>query len=140
VPEGRLSMGVLDNMKDVADLIKKAGDIELYKKIVAAEDEVRELTRENRRLEDRALELEEAVRFKDAIEFKAPFYYLKEGDQTPFCPSCWEEKEKRPVHVVLIFGHEGGRSRWDCPVCKNTFMVGKGTGQGQLVPRVQRYT
>jgi len=133
-------MGVVENLKDVADLVKKAGEIDLYKKISAAEDEVRDLTRDKRRLEDRVAELEEALRFRDAIEFRAPFYYLKEGDQTPFCPSCWEGKEKRPVHVVLIFGQEGGRRKWDCPVCKNVFMVGTAAGQGRLVPQVRRYT
>src|SRR4029077_5372447 len=96
-------MGVVENLKDAADLVKKAGQIELYKKISAAEDEVRELTREKRRLEDRVEELERALRFKEETGFRAPFYYLKEGgDQTPYCPRCWE-KDKRAVHVVLQF-------------------------------------
>jgi hypothetical protein len=30
-------MGVVENLKDVADLVKKAGEIDLYKKISAAE-------------------------------------------------------------------------------------------------------
>ena len=93
-------MGVLENLKDVADLVKKAGEIELYKKISAAEDEVRELTREKRRLEDKVEELERAFRFQQEVVFKAPFYYLKEGDQTPYCPRCLE-KDKHPIHLVL---------------------------------------
>jgi hypothetical protein len=39
-------MGVVENLKDVAELVKKAREIELYKKISAAEDEVREIARE----------------------------------------------------------------------------------------------
>ena len=39
-------MGVIENLKDLGELVKKAGQIELYKQIVAAEDEARELNRE----------------------------------------------------------------------------------------------
>jgi hypothetical protein len=91
-------MGVVENLKDVADLVKKAGEIELYKKISAAEDEVRELTREKRRLEDRVEELERALKLKNTMKFKAPLYY-QEGDEVPFCPACYE-KDGRAVHVV----------------------------------------
>lgn len=41
-------MGPLENIKEVADLIKKAGDIELYRKIAESEGEVIELTYANR--------------------------------------------------------------------------------------------
>jgi hypothetical protein len=36
-------------------------------------------------------ELERALRFKDDLKFKEPFYYL-EGDKTPYCPVCWEDE------------------------------------------------
>jgi hypothetical protein len=48
-------MGVIENMKDIAELIKRAGDIELYRKMVESEGEVIDLTRENRRLGERVL-------------------------------------------------------------------------------------
>lgn len=120
-------MGVVENLKDLADLVKKAGQIELYKQISAAEDEVREIAREKRRLEDRLEELERALRFKEATIFKAPFYYLKQGDQTPFCPRCWE-KDRHAVHVVLSW-EEDGIAQWHCPDCKNTFEIRSGQRQ-----------
>ena len=110
-------MGVLENLKDVADLVKKAGEIELYKKISAAEDEVRELTREKRRLEDKVEELERAFRFQQEVVFKAPFYYLKEGDQTPYCPRCLE-KDKHPIHLVLK-----PTGQHICPDCDKSFRL-----------------
>jgi hypothetical protein len=88
-------MGVVENLKDAADLLRKAGQIELYKQISAAEDEVRELAREKRRIEDRVEELERALRFKEETVFKAPFYYLKQGDQTPYCPTAGRSTGKR---------------------------------------------
>jgi hypothetical protein len=40
---GEESMGIIENAKDIADLIKKAGDIELYRKICALEGEIIDL-------------------------------------------------------------------------------------------------
>jgi hypothetical protein len=133
-------MGVVENLKDVAELVKKAGEIELYKQISAAEDEVREIAREKRRLEDRVQELEHALLFKDETEFKAPFYYLKQGDQTPYCPRCWE-KDRHAIHVVFIFDNRE-RTRWDCPACKEIYLIEKpgATRQHQIQPRIRRYT
>ena len=133
-------MGVVENLKDAAELLRKAGQIDLYKKIAAAEDEVRELTREKRRLEDQVEEMQRAQRFVQETEFKAPFYYLKEGDQTPYCPRCWE-KDKHAVHVVIIFDNND-RTRWDCPACKQYYLIDKsGAGESRrLAPRVNRYT
>ena len=116
-------MGVVENLKEIADLVKKAGEIDLYKKISAAEDEVREVTREKRRLEDRLEELERALRFKEETVFKAPFCYLKEGDQTPYCPHC-VEKSGHAIHVVLQFDRPEG-TRWDCPACKQLYLFEK---------------
>lgn len=131
-------MGVVENLKDVADLVKKAGEIELYKKISAAEDEVRELTRDKRRLEDRVEELERALTFKEQTVFRAPFYYSKEGDQTPYCAHCLE-KSKHAVHVVLQFDNEE-HTRWDCPACKYEYLIKKGGSQGwQRQTRIEPY-
>jgi hypothetical protein len=43
-------MGVIDDVKEVGDLIKKYNDIELNRKIVNLEGEVLDLTRDKRRL------------------------------------------------------------------------------------------
>ncbi len=43
-------MGITDNAEEIADLIKKVGDIELYRKIVELEGEIVDLTRQKRSL------------------------------------------------------------------------------------------
>jgi hypothetical protein len=95
--------------------------IDLNRKLVALEGEVLDLTRDNRRLESKVEELEIALRLKKALEFKEPFYWL-EGDNTPYCPACWE-KTHQAVHVVKAWSEEG-RTGWDCPCCKNRIAVG----------------
>jgi hypothetical protein len=113
-------MGVLDNVKEVADLVKKMGDIDLYRKIVHAEGEVMELTRQLRSAEERVRELEGTLLFKDKLAFKAP-YYFAEGDIVPYCPRCWEG-DKRAIHLVLIFTNTE-RTRYDCPQCDKSVVV-----------------
>jgi len=71
-------MGVVENMKDVADLIKKIGDIELNRKILTLETEVLDLTRDKRRADEKVEELERALKFKNELKFKDP-YYWREG-------------------------------------------------------------
>ena len=105
-------MGVIENMKDIAELIKRAGDIELYRKMVESEGEVIDLTRENRRLGERVQELEKTLAVQLQMTFKAPLWY-QEGDLTPFCPKCWETN-KLAVHVIFVLDRSDA-TRWDCP-------------------------
>ena len=113
-------MGVIENAKEIADLVKKIGDIDLYRKIVALEGEVLDLTREKRGLENKVEELERALVFRKTLTFHEPFYVV-EGDATPYCAPCWEQKHEA-VHVVKQWA-EKGRTRWDCPICKNHLVV-----------------
>jgi hypothetical protein len=50
-------MGVVENMKDVAELIKKLGDIGLNRRILNLENEVLDLAREKRRADEKVEEL-----------------------------------------------------------------------------------
>jgi hypothetical protein len=77
-------MSIIDNAKEIADLVKKMGDIELYRKIVALEGEVIDLTREKRGLEEKLFELERSVELRRSLTFKEPFYF-EENDTTPYC-------------------------------------------------------
>jgi hypothetical protein len=116
-------MGLIDNMKELADLIKKAGDVDLYRKIVESEGEVMDLTREKRQLEDRVRELEGLLALQKIMVFKEPFFW-QEGDGTPFCPACWEDK-RAAIHLFLVFDNLE-RIRRDCPACKSVYTVNKG--------------
>jgi hypothetical protein len=113
-------MGVVENMKDVADLVKKFNDIELNRRILNLENEVLDLARAKRRGEEKIEELERTLKFKAALEFKEPFYWL-DGDTVPFCPNCWE-KSHQPIHVVNLWT-EHGQTRHECPSCKTPYTV-----------------
>ena len=115
-------MSVTDNVREVADRIRKFNDIEWNRKIVDLEGEILDLIRDKRRLETRVEDLEDTLAFKQKLVFKEPFVWL-EGDATPYCPSCWEANHKA-VHVVLVYDDEDSTGR-DCPNCKHRYIIRK---------------
>jgi len=119
-------MGILDNIKEVADFAKKVGDIELYRKIVHLEGEVIELTRENRQADQKIEDLQKQLTLKAKMTFRQPFYY-QDGDAVPFCPRCFE-KDTRSMHLVRG-GDDSVHSRWDCKECKQVYLIEHGGPQ-----------
>jgi len=111
-------VGVVENMKDVADLVKRFNDIELNRRILTLETEVLDLSRDKRRLEEKVEQMEKSLKLRNDLYFHEPFYWVK-GDSIPYCASCWET-QTAAIHV--IFGHDSneGYSAWQCPGCKHT--------------------
>jgi hypothetical protein len=113
-------MGIIENIKDAADLAKKIGDIELYRKIVHLEGEVMDLTREKRQADQKIEELEGKLALKTKMNFKQPFYF-QEGDNVPFCPRCFE-KDKTAVHLFLDINRDD-LQKWECRECKSAYRI-----------------
>jgi hypothetical protein len=115
-------MGAVENIKEVADLVKKFNDIELNRRIVKLEDEVIDLTRNKRRADDKVEELERALKFNAELKFKDPYYWL-DGDPSPYCAGCWDAK-KLPVHIVTV-KHPLTHDQKQCPSCKHIYDRGQ---------------
>jgi len=116
-------LSAVENIKDLAEFVRRFNDIELNRRILNLEQDVIDLSRDRRRLEDRLEELERALRFKESLSYKAPFYWL-EGDSTPFCPACWDSK-RTATHVTRDLV-PGFGPRLVCAVCKNNYPVRSG--------------
>jgi hypothetical protein len=71
-------MGVLENMKDVAELVKKFGDIELDRRILNLENEVLDLSRDKRRAGEKVEELERALTFSKKLAIRDGLYWAGE--------------------------------------------------------------
>jgi thymidine phosphorylase len=112
-------MGIIENAKEVADLVKRIGDIDLYRKIIELEGEIIELTRQNRNQQEEIEELKKLVNKKQDMKFVKPFYYI-DGDHQPFCPKCWEVNALS-VHLTGPVYVTSG-PRYDCPNCKSFFI------------------
>jgi len=107
-------MSIINNAKEIADLVKKLGDIELYRKIVELEGEIIELTREKNALTEKNQELIMALKISSDMVFKSPFYYLLD-DPVPYCPKCWEV-DRTAVHLINNDTMEG-QKQFICPNC-----------------------
>jgi hypothetical protein len=108
-------MGAVENVKEVAELIRKFNDIELNRRILKLEEEVIDLTRDKRRAEDRIEELERALK---ELVLRDGLYWL-EGDNSPFCTSCWDAK-RLAIRLKRLAVPERGY-RLQCPHCKTLF-------------------
>ncbi len=120
----RSSMSIIENTKEIAELVKKLGNIDLYRRIVELEGEIIELSRQRLQLEQRVDELEKSARLKAEMVFHEPLYF-QEGDSTPFCPTCFE-KEGRAIHLINygeLDTEKGPEVRWYCKLCKEDFYI-----------------
>lgn len=108
-------MSIINNAKEIADLIKKMGDIELYRKIVELEGEIIDLTREKNDLTEKNQSLLKSLQISEEMIFKAPFYYRAE-DPIPHCPKCWEA-DSSAIHLIHDWDGEAER-HFSCPNCK----------------------
>lgn len=89
-------MGIIENAKDLAELIKKAGDVELYRKIVELEGEVIELTHENRSLKEELRHRDEHEALRQSLQHDGERYWLtRDGTKDgPFCATCMDIDSK----------------------------------------------
>ena len=118
-------MGAIENIKEVAELIKAYNNIDLNRKIVALEDEIRELNRDKNRLQDRVEEQERALKFMGELKAKDGLLW-HETDPIPFCRACWDSK-RSAIHLNrLIFTKDG--NRYECPICRNLYHPRPGSG------------
>jgi hypothetical protein len=118
-------MSIIENTKEIAELVKKLGDIDLYKRIVELEGEIIELSRQKWQLAQKVDELEKKTALKAAMRFQQPLYF-QDSDAVPFCPTCYETGE-RAIHLldygVFNSPQKGPLIHWYCTVCKGDFYV-----------------
>jgi hypothetical protein len=111
-------MSIVTDTKEIVSIIQKLGNMELYQKILDLQSEILEITEENNSLKRELTQAKEQLEIKEKMIFKKPFWYM-DGDNTPFCPHCWEN-ERKTIHLigptVTSFG-----PNYDCPHCKQNY-------------------
>ena len=108
-------MGIIGRAKEIADLVKALGDIELYRKIIDLEGEIVEVEGQNIELTKENRKLKEQLETAGKMTFKYPVYYM-EGDEVPFCPCCWES-DRKTIHLSYVDRNVGSESYW-CYQCR----------------------
>jgi len=110
-------MGILDNAKELAELIKKYNNQDLYQKVIDLRDEIFNLREEKQQLKERVNELERAENIGSKLERQGNVYFRtdREEDQAgPFCMTCWDA-DRKLVNVITIT--EDGSARFKCSIC-----------------------
>ena len=129
-------MTLVEQVKELASLIKKIGDIDLYRRIVELQTEVVKLSTRNVELEQKCAEFETELNRKKSLRHIRSLYYA-ENDPIPFCPNCWEVSNR----LVHLFGPQSlsnpGGEMWECHACDNDYF-GRGEQNFEASPSRRR--
>lgn len=117
-------MGWYDVAKDAISVAQKAGDIDLYKKLLDLEHDMQDMQHENDELREQLKDLHDSMDLENEMEVsedKKLFYRNHQGEMAgPYCPVCWQ-KDKR-----LSYLQHGGYKGIDlvCPICSYKIDLG----------------
>jgi hypothetical protein len=138
-----LGKQAVDNVRSIVQLAQKFGDVELKRRIVDLEDQVSELARERRRLEELSDEQQRQLEVRAETSFKNPYWY-EQGQDVPLCPKCYETSGgKVRRHLTHPAESVNGGSRRHCDTCSQYFYdegVAPKMGSARMQPRIGRYT
>lgn len=110
-------MSILENAKEVADLIKKYNDQELYEKIVSLREEILELRTENLTLKQDFEDLKRRQYEASNVRFSEPFFCG--SDDRNCCPHCWQSDGKL-IYVIGPVRYED-TIEFTCPTCQRQY-------------------
>jgi len=107
-------MGIIENAKDIAELIKKYNNTELYQKILDLRDEILKLREDNIKLKEKVKSLDKEKKVNKKMVFEPPYYWLKDGEKKdgPYCQNCYDDNKK------LIRLQKIRNGVWKCLKCK----------------------
>ena len=110
-------MSIIDNIKNIADVVRKAGSIDLYRQILDLQQEALELVEENPRLKNEINKLIKNAEIDKELIFKDNYYYNKgeDGQEGPYCSNCWDN-ERKLIRVHTIYGMDF--EYYQCPTCE----------------------
>ncbi len=109
-------MQAVQGVKEIAELVKKYNDVPLYEKIVALQDQVVEIATERLDLYTENQSLKQKLELRAKMHFRNPYWY-EEGDEVPFCPTCYESsKGELRIHLPHPPQEWNGGNR---RICKN---------------------
>lgn len=108
-------MGLYEGIRDIASVIQKADNIELYQKLLDLSAQALELQAQVNQLTNDNVELRQALNLKQGIiRHKKAYLTLPEDTiDIKYCSHCWDAEHK----LIQVVCHEVGA--FFCPHCKN---------------------
>ena len=110
-------MGIIEQAKDIANLIKKYNDQELYQKICDLRDEIFDLREENVSLRQQLSDINKNRDLREKLIRDGNCYYMTEdaGRVHPYCMVCFDYDEKL---VSLILDTCDWGTTITCNICR----------------------
>lgn len=108
-------MGLYEGIKDVAKVIQKADNLELYKQLIELSSQALDMQNQISRLTAENTELKKCRDIENRIErHSEPYVTLKDdSEHTIFCSHCWDYEQK----LIQVRSYDSGSFR--CPHCEN---------------------
>jgi hypothetical protein len=113
ISDSTSSLGEAETKLKLAELISSLADL----KMELADIKVDLIDKD-----DVIRELKNKIEEKESLIFDGKFY-LKEGDNIPFCPTCWESN-KKAIHLIFKNYQSFGKCQ-ECEVCKTKYSIGE---------------
>jgi hypothetical protein len=109
-------MSIIEHAKEVADLIKKYNDQELYERIVTLREEILELREENIQLKQEIKVLKETQDIGSKLIRQGNCYFFEDDEkqERPYCLTCWDY-DRKLVSLIMTKGQWG--TYFNCGVC-----------------------
>ncbi|HPG01074.1 MAG TPA: hypothetical protein PLE77_13525 [Kiritimatiellia bacterium] len=109
-------MSIIDDAKQIGDLIKKYNDQDLYERIVALREQILVLREENITLKDELKKAKDDATTASQLIRDGNCYFLKDDEkrERPFCLTCWDSDRKL---VSLILSEDRWGTHIKCGIC-----------------------
>ena len=107
-------MSIISNAKEIADLVKKIGNVDLYRRIVDLEGEIVELSGQNHSLKEQIAALAQKLKLRAQLKFAEGMYWLIDGENKdgPFCQRCYDADGKLVrLHPRTADGYDSSSNR-----------------------------
>jgi len=108
-------MSLVGEFKELGTFLQKAGNIELYNKLIAIQEKDLKIMDKNIKFKEEVFELKENLKIKGQLKYEDNAYWQIEGKEKrdPFCPKCWDD-EKKLIHFIV----NEDSTYWKCPKCQ----------------------
>ncbi len=118
-------MNIVERVKDIADLVKKYNDQDLYERIVALREQILELREENMSLRENNEALSNAAAIQKKLVHYENNYFLKDDTERkhPYCTFCWDYEHKL-ISLQITSRENDGEIFTFCNICHSRAVKG----------------
>lgn len=129
-------MGLYEGIKDVAKVIQKADNVDLYRELIELSAQALDMQNEIIRLTNENLELKKSKDLANRIERHLEPYITLNGDneQILYCSHCWDYEQKL-IQVKCI-----DTGKFKCTHCDNKGTYNEAKYEEHLQKQKQMYS